>query len=183
MEALLSVFSGAGGILGLIGSLGGAIFRFFAEKQAMQNRAMEMAHELAMLDRQADIDERRARLHLDEMTKASEMQLAAIRAQGEAIADVEEIKGISEALKAQLAPTGIHWVDALSASVRPVVTYWWCMCLYTAFKVCLLIALFTDKESPGALLVAQTLITDFDMGIIGSLLGFWFMDRSLRKRT
>lgn len=47
---------------------------------------------------------------------------------------IQELKGDQENLKQALIeqgkPTGIKWVDALSSSVRPVITYWMHFCWF-----------------------------------------------------
>jgi len=170
----------SGGVLGALGALGGAVMRYLTARQQQAAERDKMAHELSMLEASAKIEDRRAEQRLAELTQASEAQLAAIRAKGEADTQVEEQRSIGVALEAQLRPTGVRFIDALNASVRPVVTYWWCLILYTAAKAALLVALFAEK-TPTAAAVASALVTPFDQAIIGSILGFWFLDRALRR--
>lgn len=168
-------------LLGPLGAIGGAVARFVAAWQQQKAERERNAHELAMLQATAAIEDRRAEQRLVELSKASEAQLAAIRAKGDADTQVEETKALALALQAQLQPTGIRWVDALSSSVRPVTTYYWTVLLYGAAKVALVVSLFSAGQVPEAKQVAETLITPFDESIIGSILGYWFVDRSLRK--
>ena len=71
------------------------------------------------------------------------------------------------------------WVDALNASVRPVLTYWW-MLLFTIYKVATIVAAC----------LAWTTLDDFianlwtvqDAGILAMIPGFWFVDRAIRKQ-
>jgi hypothetical protein len=63
--------------------------------------------------------------------------------------------------------------------VRPVLTYWWVIGLYSGAKAIGLVVAF----QAGATLEAfgVLLITEFDRTVIGSILAFWFVDRSIRK--
>ncbi len=178
-ETILGAASG--GLLPALGALGGAVMRWVAARQQQAAERDKMAHELAMLEATAKIEDRRAEQRLAEMSRASEIQLAAIRAKGEADTQVEEQRALGLALQAQLAPSGNPRIDALNASVRPILTYWWCMVLYTVGKGLLVIALFADGRAPDAKTAASILMTDFDQAIVGSMLGFWFVDRALRK--
>ena len=44
-----------------------------------------------------------------------------------------------EAIKGRARTAACPWVDALNASVRPVLTYWW-MLLFTIYKVATIVA-------------------------------------------
>ena len=92
--------------------------------------------------------------------------------------DQGEIEALVAGIKAQAIPTGFRFIDALSASVRPVVTYWW-MTLYTIVKVSqIMVQLDMGVPTLDALMLTWH---EFDNATLGSLLGFWFADRALRK--
>jgi hypothetical protein len=84
-----------------------------------------------------------------------------------------------EALKAQAVPSGVRWIDALSSSVRPVLTYWWCVGLYTAAKVITVVVAW--QATPQLATLAPLLLTDFDRMVVSSMVAFWFVDRALRR--
>jgi hypothetical protein len=153
-------------MLEIIGLIVGGIFRLIPEGLKLIQAKRDQAHELAMLDKQLAVDKARADQQID---------LAHVNQQG-AIAQ-GEMSALLEVLRQP--PTGLKAIDALSASVRPVLTYWWCLGLYTAAKVLLVIAAFQSSETLAAL--AKHVLTDFDRQIVGSIFGFWFLDRSLRK--
>lgn len=84
---------------------------FFKKKQDMEERQRERAHELAMLDKTADIQVRLGQQRLEEARVTSD--LAAIQT---------ELAGFYTQLKAiyaQQAPLGVKWVDAWNACLRP----------------------------------------------------------------
>lgn len=146
----------------------GGLLRLAPELLKLVTARDDRAHELQMTQLQLQIDAARATQQLD---------LA--NAQGAIAANAAEMRAMLEALRGQGAPSGIKWVDALSASVRPVLTYWWCMGLYTAYKV-IAVAVAIDA-GPSLEQIAPVLVTEFDRAVIGSMFAFWFVDRSLRR--
>jgi hypothetical protein len=148
--------------------LGGGVFRlipfivdFFKQKQ-------DQAHELAMTELQLKIDQARAQQALD---------LA--HAQADIALNQGEMEAWRGAVEAQGRSTGLAWVDAVSATVRPFLTYYWCIGLYGSAKLIQVIVAASAHEPLAA--YVPILITEFDRSVIGSVLAFWFVDRTLRK--
>ena len=157
MLTLLSLFGG--GLMRLIPFL----VDFFKQKQ-------DADHEFRMTQLQLQIDQARA---------AQQIDLA--HAQAEIAANAGEMAAWAEAIKGESSKTGIGWVDAISASVRPFLTYYWCVGLYGGGKVIqVLVAMQTNTPLAGYLPI---LITEFDQSVIASMLSFWFVDRALRKMS
>jgi hypothetical protein len=152
----------------LIGMLGGGIFRLIPEFMNFFKARDDRKHEITMTQLQLDIDKARASQQID---------LA--NAQGRIAMNQAEMTAMMEALKAQAAPSGVAWVDALSSSVRPVLTYWWCMVLYTAAKILTMVVAAKAGDTSLSTFV-PLMITEFDRTVIGSIFAFWFVDRSLR---
>jgi len=69
-------------------------------------------------------------------------------------------------------PAGIKWVDALSASVRPFITYSFLL-LYLGIKATILLNYHPNISMP--------IWTEEDTGIFAAVLGFWFGNRSFLK--
>lgn len=157
-------------MLELIGMLGGGLFRLFPFVVDFFKARSDQAHELAMSTLQLQIDQARAGQALD----LAHAQAGIALEQGEMDARLA-------AIKSQGQPTGVPWVDALSASVRPILTYYWCVGLYGTSKV-LMAAIAWSEKSPLAAYL-QILTTEFDRGVIASILGFWFVDRALKTRA
>jgi hypothetical protein len=158
ITTLLTLFGGGlGGLLRFVPE----IFKLFTDKR-------DRDHEYRMTELQLQIDQARATQGID-----------LVHAQGAAAIDAGEMQAYIEAIKGQGQITGVPWADALNATVRPVITYWW-MALFTLYKTCLIIAAC----------LAWTTLDDFiaklwtvqDAGILAMLLGFWFVDRSIRKQ-
>jgi hypothetical protein len=147
--------------------LGGGLFRlipfivdFFKQKQ-------DAEHEYRMTQLQLEIDKARATQAID----LANAQAAIATNAGEMSAWVEAIKG-------QSGKTGISWVDAVSATVRPFLTYYWCVGLYGGAKA-IQVAVALQARVPLEQLV-PILVTEFDQRVIGSMLAFWFVDRALK---
>ena len=156
-------------ILSLLSMLGGGLFRLLPEVIGFFKAKQDADHEYRMTQLQLQIDQARA-------TQALDMA----HAQAAIAADTAEMAGMIEALKAQGTPTGIKWVDAVSATVRPVLTYWWCLVLYTAAKIVAIVVAFQAHAALAAF--AGILVTEFDTAVIGSIFAFWFVDRAIRKQ-
>ena len=155
-------------MLELLSLLFGGVLRLAPELLGFFRARDDRAHELRMTQLQLDIDKARAQQQID---------LA--HAQAAIAADQADMVALVEAVQAQARPSGVPWIDALSSSVRPVLTYWWCVGLYTAYKVIAITLLLQAGTGLAALL--PQLVTDFDKSVIGSMFAFWFVDRSLRK--
>ncbi|CAB4158887.1 hypothetical protein UFOVP707_33 [uncultured Caudovirales phage] len=149
----------AGGVMRLMPE----VFGYFKAKR-------DADHEYRMTQLQLDIDKARAQQALD---------LA--HAQGRIAMDQAEMEALVAAIQSQGKPSGVPWVDAVSSAVRPLLTIWWCLLLYTVYKG-LLIAVGVDDGLPVKDL-APIVVDDFDRAVIGSIFSFWFVDRSLRRRA
>lgn len=152
----------------LIGSLFGGLFRMAPEVLKWMDRKDERAHELAMFDKQLEADKMKG-----------DQALAQINAQADASIGAAEVQAIIEATKAQATQTGIRWVDALNALVRPVLAFQWLIFLWPS----VIIAGFTLAVLHGADPLAalrQTFGVD-EKAMAASVASFWLVDRSLRK--
>lgn len=145
----------------LLGSLLGGLLRFAPEMLKFFDRKGERLHELALLN--------------------AEMQFAQIKGeiamrQTEAAMTVAELDAVGQALKeqGQTARAAGKWVAALSALVRPVITYW-LFGLYSAHKIA---SMLMAKEQGGSW--QQILIqgwSEQDMAMLSMILSFWFVGR------
>jgi len=75
---------------------------------------------------------------------------------------------------AQAQKSGVAWVDALSTSVRPVITYWF-MALYCGAKI----SGFAAAVNGGAVwsVAFSYAWTPADMALWAGILNFWFLGR------
>lgn len=84
------------------------------------------------------------------------------------------IEALKEAVAAQGRPSGVKWADALSTSVRPVITYWF-MALYCAAKTAAFVAAVTAGAGLGIAIV--NVWTEADQALWAGVLNFWFLGR------
>lgn len=156
---------------GLLGSFLGGTFRLVPEVLSWLDKKNERQHELSMFDKQLRADELR-----------SQQAIAEAEAQGQIALDAAGMQALIESIKTQGQKTGSVIIDALSASVRPVLTYWWAMVLYTAVLASRFYLLLQDSgvSSPEAIV---QLWGPNEQSLVSSLFTFWFLDRVIKKRS
>jgi hypothetical protein len=152
----------------LVGTLFGGIFRMAPEILKWMDRKDERAHELSMFDKQLEADKLKG-----------DQAVAQINAQADATIGAAEVQAIIEATKAQATPSGIKWVDAINSLMRPTITFWWVIVLYSTALVAQYVALLGN--STDYLQAILKLWGPDEKAIVASIISFWFVDRSLRK--
>jgi hypothetical protein len=147
----------------LLGGLLGGIFRLAPEVLKWFDRRGERGHELAMQDKALEFERLRGAQKMSEIGAAAD-----------AAWNTGAIEALKEAVAAQGRPSGVRWADALSMSVRPVITYWF-MALYCAAKT----AAFIGAVTAGAAWSAAILHawTEADQALWAGVLNFWFLGR------
>ena len=147
----------------LLGGLLGGAFRLAPEILKWLDRKGERGHELAMQDKALEFEKLRGAQRMAEIGSAAD-----------AAWNTGAIDALKEAVAAQGQRSGIGWADALSASVRPVITYWF-MALYCAAKT----ATFAAGASAGAAWGDAILHawTDADQALWAGVLNFWVLGR------
>lgn len=150
------------------GSLLGGLFRLAPEAIKLFDRKSERAHELQMFKEQVDLEKTRSAGKLQEIgaTNSGAIDAAAMQAFGDAI-------------RAQAQPTGVKWVDAANALVRPSVTYI-LVALYVGTKASLGLIAYQADASLQQLVDALWGVDD--QALLAGILNYWFLDRTIRKR-
>ena len=147
----------------LLGGLLGGAFRLAPEILKWLDRKGERGHELAMQDKALEFEKLRG-----------VQRMAEIGAAADAAWNTGAIDALKEAVAAQGHQSGVRWADALSASVRPVITYWF-MGLYCAAKTAAFAAALTAGAGWGeATLHAWT---EADQALWAGVLNVWFLGR------
>lgn len=152
----------------LIGSLLGGVFRMIPEFLKWLDRKDERKHELAMFDNQLKADT----LKLEAGQKLAELE--ANKSIG-----IAEIQGLIAGVQAQAVKTGVKFVDGMSALMRPLITFWWVIVLYTV-AIGAQFILLLQAGIPGVEAVVRLWGIE-EKALVSSIIGFWFVDRSLRK--
>ena len=152
----------------LLGTLFGGIFRMAPEVLKWLDRKDERKHELSMFDKQLEADKLKG-----------DQAIAQINAQADAAIGAAEVQAIIEATKAQAVQTGIKWVDALNALVRPMLAMQWLILLWPAVIVAGFVLAIQHGTDPLVALKAAFGVDEKAMA--ASVASFWLVDRSLRK--
>lgn len=174
LTTLISLFGG--------GALGG-LLRFVPEIFKIFTESKDRDHEYRMTQLQLQIDQARAAQQID-----------LVHAQGDVAQQAADTAALIEAIKAQATPSGVGWVDAMNASVRPIITYWWMLLLsfyklgtFAVASIEIYITLKAAKSLAEAVPVFGAFLdkvwTPQDAAILSMILGFWFVDRSMRKNS
>ena len=155
---------------GVLGSLLGGIFRLAPEVLKWMDRKDERKHELAMFDKQVDL----------EKTKG-DIKLAEVGAQRDLSVDTGVLAAFKSAIDQQteMVKAAGGKIAALSASVRPVMTYY-ILGLYGVVKTAVFYLAVTSNE-PAAQVIAKIWTPD-DMALLCGVINYWILDRSLAKR-
>lgn len=152
-------------MLELLGGAVGGLLRLAPEILKIKDRQYERQHELAMIDKNIEADKLKGQLQL--------AQTKEVTSQG-------ETNALVEAVKAQATLTGIKWVDAINSLMRPLITFWWVIVLYTGVLYVQWAVLKNGGVDP---FVAITQVWgSFERGIVASIVGFWFVDRVIRNQ-
>lgn len=155
---------------GIFGSLLGGVFRLVPEVLKWLDKKNERSHELQMFQSQCDLEKQRGAQKLSE-----------IAAQKEATLDMGAMSALNAAIQQQtdMVKAAGGWAASLSASVRPVMTYY-LLVIYGFVKLCLLIGQVGDGAS--VLVVMPRLWSPEDMALLSGVINFWILDRTLSKR-
>lgn len=155
---------------GVLGTLLGGLFRMAPEFLKWLDRKDERKHELAMFDRQVDLEKTRGDIKLQE-----------IGAQRDAAIDTGVIGAFQAAMEQQteMVKSAGGWAATISALVRPLLTFWiWG--LYSLAFLTLLYITWEGTKDPAK--VAQLVLTADFMTILAGITNFWFLDRVLKRR-
>lgn len=152
-----------------LGGVFGGLLRLAPELMKHLDRKNDRAHEVKMFDLQLKADQLKG-----------DQALTLARTQAEAASDQGDIGLMLAAIQAQGRPSGVPWIDALASGVRPILTYWWCVGLYTAALIAQLVVAVDDGAD--ATRAVLSIWGGDEKAIVASMLAFWFADRTLRKR-
>jgi len=147
--------------------LGGGLLRLAPEVVKVFDRRNERKHELEMTRLSIEADKARA-----------EAALALQESQANAAYDVGALQALVESIRAQGTPTGIRRVDALSAMVRPSITFAY-FGLYAGCRVATIAILMGSHAD--AMDIVRAAWTAPDMEVLSGILSFWFLDRILTR--
>lgn len=155
-------------LMTLLSMFGGGLMRLLPEVLNFLNKKTDNAHELAMLDKQFQLEQFRATSRMEE-----------VRFQGDVDQTLALLDAQKVALQSQMQKTGIRWVDALNFLVRPLTTYYF-LGFYGLVKIAILVTAMQLTDTWGAIL---QIWTNDDAAILSGILAFWFVGRVFDKRS
>jgi hypothetical protein len=145
----------------LLGSLLGGVFRIVPEVMKLWDAKNEREHELKMLGKEMEFAQIKGEISMREQ---------------ETVLMGKELDAMTEALKEQgeTARASGQFISAISAAVRPLVTYWF-VTLYSIVKLAsILMAIDAGAEWKEVLVSSWT---EDDMALLMMVLTFWFVGR------
>jgi hypothetical protein len=162
---MLDVLSG-----GILGSVFGGLFRMAPEVLKFFDKKNERQHELLMFTRQCELE-----------TLRGQQKLAEIGAQREAAIDVGVMDAFQSAIEQQatMVKAAGGWAASLSASVRPVVTYW-VLFVWSFIHVWFAWNAWITGAPPVE--VFKIMMSPDFSALLAGTINFWFLDRTLAKR-
>lgn len=149
----------------LLGGLLGGLFRLAPEVLKWLDRKAEREHELALLKQEMDFAKLRAEQAMHTV---------------DAAVDISQFDAIGKALQGQseMAKAGGKLVSALSALVRPLVTYW-VVCLWSGVKIASMVLVYQTGGSWQEMLLRNW--GPDDNAVLSMLLTFWFLGRTIDR--
>lgn len=162
---MLDILSG-----GILGSVFGGLFRMAPEVLKFFDKKNERLHELNMFARQCELEQLRG-----------QQKLAEIGAQREAAVDVGVMDAFNAAIEQQatMVKAAGGWVASLSASVRPVVTYW---ILFIWSFIHAWYAWSSLNSGLDATEVFKLFMSPDFSALLAGTINYWFLDRTLKQR-
>ena len=155
-------------LLSILSALGGGLLRLLPEILTLLNKKTDNSHELAMFDKQLQMEQLRAANRQNE-----------IISQGDIDVSIATLNAQSSALQGQMQKTGIRIVDVSNFLVRPIVTYN-LLALYMLHKIAGAVILYASGTTLPSVFVQ--IYTDEDMAMLWGILSFWFVGRVFDKR-
>jgi hypothetical protein len=141
----------------LLASITGFISSIFPDILKYFNDQKDKKHELAILDKQIEVQKAGTSGRLEEIT---------------AIAPLSETNSLYTTYK-----TGVRWVDALNGTVRPVLAYAF-FALYSCVKYLQYLVIYSNE--PLSIYIGQLWTTD-DQAIFAGIISFYFGQRAISK--
>lgn len=152
---------------GILGSIFGGLFRIFPEVLKFFDRKNEREHELNMFKEQSELEKTRGDIKLKEL--GAERDLAV---------DTGVLAALNTAIQSQadMAKAAGGWVAAMSASVRPIVTYL-ILGIWAFFHIYTVLTTGVGTEA-----IFKLVMTPDFTALVSGTLNYWFLDRTLSKR-
>lgn len=145
----------------LLSFLGSAVFRWLLEKVfQITERRQDHAQEVERMRVQAEVDAAQHLRNLEMLKIQSELKLDLVKEEHRGAHEAAEDEAFTESIRSA-RPIGVRWVDAWNGLIRPLVS-----------TVCVALWVMTLIERDFA-------PNEFDLALIGAVIGWHFGTRSL----
>lgn len=158
----------------------GGVFRLIPEVMKMFTAKADRAHEVNMFSLQLDADKMRGNMAIERSKVDGDIAMQ--------LAEMSALVAATNAQNVHFEKTGNKFLDFIlviaesaSAFVRPLLTYWFCIAGYGAYKVASISMLFSQGVAWDKAVLQ--LWTPYDQSVTLSIIGFWFVDRAIRKQA
>lgn len=158
-------------MIALLSALVGFISSGIPEFIKLFRESKDRSHEITLMKLQMEYD----REKLAAVRESEQLQRAVRLQEIEVQADVADTRSLSQ--RVSDSRVGIAWVDALSGSVRPTITYLFFL-LYALTKWAQYQLLQTSVDSKHAIVM---LWSEDDMAIFTAIIAFWFGQRMIAR--
>lgn len=149
----------------ILAFLGGSAFRMiWGEVSSYFSKRQDHKLEIERIKLQGELDAKQHERNQVAIRTQHELGIQTIRVQADADTARTDAEAFAAAMQRAAQPSGIKWVDAWNASVRPA---------YATFALGLWV--LSEHRSGWAL-------TAWTLELIASVAGFYFADRTLGKR-
>lgn len=137
----------------------------WGEVSSFINKQQDHSQEIERMQLQKDLDDAAHARDIETLKLQNQLGLQTIQAQGEAAVSAEEAKAFTTAMADAFKPTGYPAVDVWNGVIRPA-------------AATIVLGLWIAK-----LWTQKGVMDDWDTTLAGTILGFFFADRSLAKRN
>ena len=158
-------------ISAILSFLGGSAFRMiWGEVSAWINKKLEHQQEMERLQQQEAFSAAQHARNLEAVRLQAEMGIKTVQVQAQSALDQLDAQTFLEGVKATAVRTGVRWVDAWNAVIRPGVASWGVLML--------------TLEAFGwlAAVGGTATLTEGTSSVIYAALGLFLADRTLAKR-
>lgn len=150
----------------LLSFLGGSVFRMiWGEVSAWYNKKQDHAFELERLRLQTEIDDRNHQRTQEMLRLQNELGIKSVEAKAVADVATAEADAFARAMENAFKPSGWAFVDIWNGIIRP-----------SAATIALLLWVLKLNSQ-------NWVMQEWDITLAGTVLGFFFADRSLGKRN
>ena len=151
----------------LMGGLFGGVLRLAPEVLKWLDRKQDREHELKMQQQEMEF----ARVRAEVAMREHEAQMTVAEAQAMAVAFKEQ---------SETAQSAGWFVAAVSALVRPVITYMFAAIYFLVKFAAYLVAV--EQGAPWQMVIQQLWATE-DMAVLNMILTFWFVGRVYERSS